>query len=90
MIKVKVIFGSYLAKETGKTEAEVSLKEDSSIMDMAREIGNVYGEDILNMLIDKERECFKILSFVNGKVCRQDRILNDNDTVNLLPPLAGG
>lgn len=90
MITVKVQLNSYFRKEIGQREIELSLQENANIMDLAREMGKIYGESIANMLIDKERGYFKLLSFVNNKICQKDQSLKDNDIVKLLPLLAGG
>ena len=90
MITVKVILGSYFEKEVGAGEIEVVLKDKSTTLDLAKEIGKSYGQHITNLIIDKERECFKILVLVNGRPYQKEHILIDKDIVTILPPLAGG
>ncbi len=90
MIRVKVELTSYFRKELGQGKIELSLQENANIMDLAREMGKIYGESVGNMLIDKERGYFKVLSFVNSQICQKDQSLKDNDIVKLLPLIAGG
>jgi MoaD family protein len=90
MIKVKVIFGSYFSKEIGREEMEVDLADASVIKDLMKMIADNYGEQIANLIVDRNTGHLKVLAFVNGQVSQKDRMLQDQDVVKILPPLAGG
>jgi molybdopterin converting factor small subunit len=90
MITVKVKLNAALGQEIGQTAIEVSLPENSSIMDLAHEISRLYGERVDKILFDSKRRSLKFVSFVNRSRRLTDQILNDGDQVRFLLPTGGG
>jgi molybdopterin converting factor small subunit len=90
MIKVKVKLSATLGQEIGRREVEVSLPENSSIMDLVHEISRLYGERVDKILFDTKRRSFKFVSFVNRSRRLTGEILNDGDEVRFLLPTGGG
>jgi len=90
MITVKVKLNSALGQEIGQTEIEVSLPENSSIMDLVHEISRLFGDRVDKILFDSKRRSLKFVSFVNRSRRLTDQILNDGDQVRFLLPTGGG
>ena len=90
MIAVKVKLSSALGQAIGLTEIEVSLPENSSIMDLVHEINRLYGGRVDKLLLDSKRRSLKFVSFVNRSRRLTDHVLNDGDEVRFLLPTGGG
>ncbi len=90
MVTVKVKLSSALGQEIGQAEIEVSLPENSSIMDLVHEISRLYGGRVDKILLDSKKRSLKFVSFVNRSRRLTDQILNDGDKVRFLLPTGGG
>ena len=90
MIKIKVKLSAALGQAIGMKEIEVSLPQESSIMDLVNEISRLHGERVDKILFDVKRRSLKFVSFVNRSRCLTDHILDDGDEVRFLLPTGGG
>ena len=84
------MFKSYLKMKTGMSEWEQALPEGSSIYVLAIALGETFGQDVAEYLIDPTTRAVSVLFTCNKKMCTKDQLIQDGDTVSIFPALAGG
>ena len=90
MIQVTVVLASRYKGVIGKDTVQLELPEGSTVEKAISELANTYGEEISQMTMDKKTGRPTVVSIVNHKKSIIDTVLDDGDTVTLLPPIAGG
>ena len=90
MAKVKVSLTSYFNKKIGLKEVELVLVDNSTIMDLVKEMEKRFGKEFSNLVINKKTARLNALIAVNRNKCKEDYILKDGDVVSIFPALAGG
>ncbi|QNB45187.1 hypothetical protein BR63_01925 [Thermanaerosceptrum fracticalcis] len=94
---IKVIFHGTYKEITGIRERYLDLKKDTTLSDLLTELELIYGEQLINQLIDCEHDdVWSLMAIaVNGTILsdkskfREIR-LNENDEIVFLPPALGG
>jgi molybdopterin converting factor small subunit len=90
MIKIKVVFKSFLKMKTGLSEWEQTLPEGSSVYDLAIVLGKLYGKEVADYLVDPSTRAVSVLFSCNKKMCTKDHIVQNGDVISIFPALAGG
>lgn len=87
---VKVGLSSFLRIKIGLPQITVALEDNSSIEDLVKKLGELYGSEVADYLTDKRNGWLNALFVVNKKQCNKDMMLKDGDSVSIFPPIAGG
>ena len=90
MINIKVSLKSFLKVKIGLPEIELSFEDLSTVYDVAVKVGEIYGEEIRNYLIDRSTGKVNMIFTCNKKMCTKDQVVNEGDVIAIFPPLAGG
>ncbi|MCP4753634.1 MAG: MoaD/ThiS family protein [Proteobacteria bacterium] len=90
MIDVNVTFFSYIKFETGLGELRVSLKDDSTVSDLVEELTALHGDKLAKFLVNREKRKYISIFLVENEMCNPSRKLKQNDTVMIMPTVAGG
>jgi molybdopterin synthase sulfur carrier subunit len=95
MMKVKVSLFLMLRKIAGNKTVKLTLPEHSTILDLMNFLAKKYGKEFSRYVFDENNTVRKYLSFlVNGKNIEHldgfKTILNNGDSIVILPPPAGG
>jgi len=90
MIKVKVVLKSFLKMKTGQGEVELDLMDGAAVYDLAVKLGDTFGDEVRDYVLDPKSGSVTVLFTCNKKMCTKDHILNDGDIVSIFSPIAGG
>lgn len=94
-MKIYVRFEAQLRQAAGMDRMVVDSKEPASINELFTALSQQGGEELASRLIDDSgRPRRSLLVFVNEEPVALDRfavaMLQENDTLAILPPIAGG
>ena len=90
MINVTVNFFSYIKFETGLDKISVRLEQNATIEDLIVALELEYGENLIRFIKNREKDKFISLFIIDNRQCDPQQPLNDNDTVLIMPTVAGG
>lgn len=90
MIRITLIPMSRFKKALGKDQLVLSLTDQATIDELVRVLETYYGNEISDLMRNKKTGRLTVIGVVNHKRCTPDTILEEGNTVTLLPFLAGG
>jgi|GEM_PF-1846702 len=89
-MKIILILKSILKMNIGKPQLEMELVEGSTVMDAVKQLQSEYREETEGFLFDRKTGDCYLLFVVNRKQVKSDHVLEGDDRLTILPPLAGG
>lgn len=92
-IKVKVNFMGHLREIVRSREVDVEL-EDRTIGGLVEKITTLYGRELTKLIFKEETREFIFLVLLNGTdvhfIQGLDTELKEGDSIDIIPPVAGG
>lgn len=67
----------------------LDIAHHSTVLDAAKELGRKYGEQVYQHLFNRN-ETLQVLCIKNHRKCLPEEILEEQDEITFLPPIAGG
>ena len=93
-MKVKVKFFTFLREITGTREDDVKLPKGSTVGELLNELSRRYGSKFEEYIFDKREIKSYLIVLLNGRSINflngLETVLDENATVAVLPPAAGG
>jgi len=87
---ITLVLRSILCKTIGRSELDIELPDGSMVSDAVRHLADAYGQQTRDFLYDKKTGDSYLLYVVNRRQVKADHVLQDNDRLTILPPIAGG
>ena len=89
-MQISLIPKSILRISIGKEELRLDLPENATALIACNVLATQYGSMVQDFLFDKKTGDTHVLFIVNRKQVTKDHILEQNDRLTILPPVAGG
>jgi molybdopterin synthase sulfur carrier subunit len=92
---VKVRYYAMLSDVAGKREEDIELPEGSTVLDLVHYLIEKFGLRLRNYVYDEEGQLLNYMKFnVNGVNILSlegfETLLDDDDVVQVIPPIGGG
>ncbi len=88
-MNIRVLIRSGLKTLICEPDVLLDMAHNSTISDAAKELGRIYGEQVSRYLFNRN-DTLQVICIKNHRKCLPGEVLEEEDEITFLPPIAGG